>query len=494
MKKKLLPVVLTLTMLAPTVLACSSSDSGEDEGERVLRIATSADYGDEGEYFRQQFTEIFEFANPNVKIEFIPTADSRMRMGMKEGEKPQDPFVKLKEVMEGENPPDVVMFNLSEMKELVDLNLLEPLDPRIAKDKFDTADIVPAVMDGLKSASPDGKLYALSPTFSSSALVYNKAIFDNAGVEYPKDGMTWDQVFDLARRVSSGEGAKQIYGFNFYSQGYSDFMGATQIYAGPLELQTFDEKGEKLVVDSDKWEKVWSTLTLLEKDKVLPGQPDYNNPETMKLRQPSEDNPYGYHDFLSGRLAMVIMNYGELSQIDNANKTAELYKGFTPISYNAVTMPSHPEQPGVVANIGLNGIMGINAKAGNAANAWKFLKFINGEDWARAKAKTNYQMVSRKKYIKPKEGSDLNMDAFLKVKPMLNNANDSMYKMYRDKPYIFQVYDIGRQEYMEAVKGNKSVRDALKSWQTKGDVMLQQMKDNPNMNGKGGMMMAVPAG
>lgn len=491
--KKWLPAALTLTMLAPAVMACSNNNSDEKEGERVLRIATSMDYGDEGEWFRDQFTEIFEYANPNIKIEYIPTTDSRYRYGPgpKQGEKQPDPLEELKKAMQGDTPPDVVMFNLQEMAQLMEDNLLQPLDPRISKDKFDTADIVPLVMDGLKSASTDGKLYALAPTFSPSALVYNRKIFDEAGVPYPTDNMTWDQMFDLARRVSKGEGKSQVFGFNFFSQGYSDFLGATNIYAGPLGLRTFNDTGEKLTVDSENWEKVWSTLIQLEKDKILPGQPDFNNPEVMAMRQSTEDNPFGYDDFMSGRLAMAIMGYGELARIDNANKNASLYKGFTPIEYNAVTVPSHPEYPGVVANIGLNGIMGINSKAGNPEDAWKFIKFINGEDWARSKAKNNYQMVSRKKYIKAKEGSDLNLNAYLNVKPMINNPNEN-YRLFREKPYIYQVYDIGRNEYMQAVKGNKSVRDALKAWQTQGDAMLQQMKDNPNgpvngmFMGKGG--------
>lgn len=488
-KRKWLPMALTLTMLAPTIAACSSKEAKENEGERVLRIATSMDYGDEGEWFRDQFTEIFEYANPNIKIEFIPTTDGRYRYGPgpKQGEKLPDPFEKLKEAMQGDTPPDVVMFNLGEMKELVENNLLQPLDPLISKDKFDTSDIVPAVMDGLKSGSTDGKLYALAPTFSSMALVYNRKMFNDAGVPYPTDNMTWDQTFDLARRLSKGEGKDQVFGFNFYSQGYSDFMGATNIYAAPLDLRTFDDKYEKLTVDSDNWEKVWSTLIQLEKDKVIPGQPDFSNPEAMSWRQSSEDNPFGYDDFMSGRLAMAIMNYGELSRIDNANKNASHYKGYTPIEYNAVTVPSHPEHPGVVANVGMNGIMGINSKSVNATDAWKFIKFINGEDWARAKAKNNYQLVSRKKYIKPKEGSDLNLNAFLNVKPAVNNQGDN-YMIFRDKPYIWQVYDIGRNEYNQAVKGNKSIRDALKAWQTQGDAMLQQMKDNPE-GGASGVFM-----
>jgi len=483
MNKKWISAALTLTLLAPTAIACTKDNSGDEETERVLRVATSMDYGDEGEWFRQQFTEIFEFAHKNIKIEYVPIMDSSMRYGygggMKEGEKQPDPMEKLKEVMQGTNPPDVVMFNLQEMGQLISENLLQPLDPLISKDKFDTTDIVPAVIDGLKAGSTDGKLYALAPTFSSSALIYNKKIFDEAGVPYPTDNMTWDDVFDLARRVTKPDDEKPVYGFNFFTQGYSDIFGAVQTYAAPLELRVWDEKGESMTVDSDQWEQVYSTLIQLQKDKIMPGQPDYNNPKMMERYQTSDDNPFGYDDFMSGRLAMGLMHYGELSRIDNANKNAANFKNFTPIEYNAVTMPSHASQPGVVPNLSMNGIMGINTKAGNAEDAWRFLKFINGEDWARAKSKTNYQMVSRKTYIKPKEGSDLNLAAFYNIKPVLNNPMED-WKIYREKPYIYQVHDIGRNEMMQALEGKKTIRDALKAWQTQGDAMLKQMKENPD--------------
>jgi len=479
MKKKLIPVALTAAMLLPTLAACNSNKAKEPEGERTLRIATTMGFGDEGEYFRDQFTEIFEYANPNIKIEIVPTFEDKYRYGgrPKEGEKMPDPFEKLKEVMQGANPPDVVMFDLHQMSQLITDNMLAPLDPLIAKDKFDTADIVPAVIDGIKAASTDGKLYALSPMFSSSALVYNKKMFDEAGVPYPTDGMTWEQMFDLARRLTKGEGETKVHGFNFYSQAHGDLFSMSWAYTQPLQLRVWDDKGEKMMVDSDEWEKAWKTLIGLQNDKVVPSGPDMNNPEGMMMRKGGEDNPFGYNDFMSGRLAMTLMNYGELSQIDNANKNAENIKGYTKLDYDVVTMPSHPEYPGVVSNIGLNGIMGINAKAENAADAWKFIKFINGEDWARSKAKNNYQLVARKKYIKQKEG--LNVQAFYNVKPITNNPMEN-YKIYQEKPNIFRVQEFGRQEYMQAAAGKKTVREALKSWQTQGDSLLQQMKDNPN--------------
>lgn len=500
MKKKWIPVMLSLALTVPALAACSSGGSKEDTTERVLRIAVTTDYGDEGEYFRQQFTEIYEYANPNVKIEFIPTTDSTMyRYGgyaeqKKDGEKQPEPIVKMKELMQGDNPPDVVVFNLNEMKQLLDDNLLQPLDPMISKDKFDTTDIVPTVLEGLKSASTDGKLYALAPTFSSSAIVYNKKIFDDAGVPYPTDDMTWDQTFDLARRVAKTENPNRIYGFSFNSQGYPDSLGAQNMYTGPLGLTMFTEDAEKMTVDTDQWEKVWTTFTQLEKDKIIPSQMDYNDQAFMQSKQSSEENPFGGDDFLAGRLAMAIMNYGELSRIDNVNKNAANYKNFNPIEYNAVTMPSHAEKPGVVSSINLNGIMGVNTKAGNVKDAWDFIKFINGKDWARSKAKNNYQLLSRKSYIKAKEGSDLHMDAFFNVKPSLETNND-FYQIYMKFPNIYMVQNFGQQEYMQVLQGTKSVRDGLKSWQTQGDSMLQQMKENPNASPEIFMKsMAMPAG
>ena len=69
-------------------------------------------------------------------------------------------------------------------------------------------------MDGMKNAG-GGKLYALAPTFSSSALIYNKKMFQDAGVDFPKDGMTWDETFDLSKRLAKGEGESRINGFSF---------------------------------------------------------------------------------------------------------------------------------------------------------------------------------------------------------------------------------------------------------------------------------------
>jgi multiple sugar transport system substrate-binding protein len=487
MKRNFVAATLSLSMVVPLAVACTNTNAPENETERVLRIATSFGYGADDEYFRQQFTEVYEFANPNVKIEIIPTMDDRYRYGnMQPGEEMPDPLEKLKEVMQGDNPPDVVMVGYEQLPELINENLLTQLDPLITKDKFDTTDIVPAVIDGIKGAG-GGKLFALAPTFSSSALIYNKKMFTDAGVNFPTDDMTWDQMFDLAKRVASGEGENRKNGFSFSTQSQMDLFYGMQQYTAPLQLRMYDEAGEKMTVDSDQWEKVWTKMVQIQKDGSVPPPFDPNQPMDRKM---DHNNPFAYDDFMSNRLAMAVINYGQITQLVNANKNAASYQGYTPIEWDVVTVPSHPEAPKVGGSIYMNGIMGINTKAQNPTDAWKFIQFINGEDWARLKSHSSYNLVARKSYLKPKDGLDYHMEAFYNIIPA--PVQDD-YRIYRSKPNIYQVQEIGRQKFQQAVKGEIGIRDALKQWQTEGDAMLQQMKDNPN----GGMMPmpnAIPMG
>jgi multiple sugar transport system substrate-binding protein len=475
LNRKIFTMSLTLVMVAPLAVACSKGEKVDDKKERVLKIATTMGFGSDDEYFRQQFTEIFEFANPNIKIEMIPTMDEKYRFGGPQpGEKMPDPLEKLKEVMQGDNPPDLVMLGYEQLPDVIESNLLTQLDPQITKDKFDTAGIVPAVIDGIKNVG-GGKLYALAPTFSSSALIYNKKMFTDAGADFPKDGMTWDEVFDLAKRVAKGEGENKVSGFSFSTQSQGgDLFYSMQNYTAPLQLKVFDDAGEKMTVDTDQWEKIWTKMAELQKQNVFP---DLFDPQKQMNKQMDQQNPFAYDDFMSSRLAMGIINYGQIQQLTNANKNAANFKGYKPIDWDVVTMPSHPEAKGVGGSIYMNGIMGINAKAQNPDDAWKFIKFINGDDWAKLKSHSSYNLVARSKYLKPKDGQEFHMEAFYNVTPA---PIENYSKIYREKPHIYQVNDIGRQQFDLVLKGKKTAREALKEWQTQGDAMLKQMKDNPN--------------
>lgn len=476
--KKSIVVTMALTLVIPLLAACNSGNDAKDTEKRVLRIATMNSYGGDDQYLRQQFTEIYEFAHPNIEIEIVAAIEQNNYNyeEPKAGEKQPDPVEKMKELLTGPNPPDVVMTDFNVLPQLVEQNLLTQLDPMITEDKFDTTDIVPAVIEGLKKLG-DGKLYALAPTFSSSALYYNKVIFEQAGVPFPTDKMTWDDIFNLARRVTSGDGDKRKYGFSFSTYQGSDPFWDMNLYTQPLQLSMFDDKGEKMTVDTDAWENVWKTISGLNTEKILPQPMD---PNQVRPQGKVKYNPFEQELFLSGNVAMTLSDYGYVNRIIDANKNAQKVEGFVPVDWDVVTLPIHPSAPDVGGNIWMNGVMGINAKAQNVDDAWDYIKFINGEDWARLKSRSMYEMVSRKKYIQPKEGLTYNIGAFYQLTPAPQPTNTNLYQTM---PNIYQVQEIGRTKFQEVLKGTKKVRDALKEWNTEGNAMLQDMKKNPNGTG-----------
>ncbi len=61
----------------------------------------------------------------------------------------------------------------------------------------------------------DGKYYGLPYRTNDWVFFYNKKIFDDAGVDYPSNNMTWQQARELAKEVTSGEGVNKIYGLGF---------------------------------------------------------------------------------------------------------------------------------------------------------------------------------------------------------------------------------------------------------------------------------------
>lgn len=475
---RLIAVSIIMIMLVPLLVACGSKDAEDGDQERVLKIATSMGYGPDDDYLRQQFTDLFEFTHPNITIEFISTYDESQRyqgmggkmMSADTADQPKQPLEILKEEMNGTNPPDVVIMDFEHLADLIRENLLTNLDPLMQKDKMNVEEFVPAVVEGLKGQSEDGRLYALAPMFTASAMIYNKKLFTDAGLAFPTDDMTWDAAFQTAREISKGEGKDRIYGLTFNSYRYSDPFYDLSVYTAPLELQMYDDKGEKMSVDTEEWRKAWQTFYDLKKEKVFPEQPNYEEP------QPEQQSPFEYHSLLSGKVAMSVINYYDISEVINANRNSAKIENFEPIDWDVVSVPTHPEAPGVGGQVWLNGIMGVSATAQNPEDAWEFISFIMSEDWAKLKSKSVSQFVTWKKYNQTRDGLEYNLDAFFKNTPVKNNMYNNT--LYIEKPDIWQVQNIGQMKFNEVITDVKTVSEALKEWQTEGDAILKKLMEN----------------
>jgi ABC-type sugar transport system, periplasmic component len=471
-------VGMTLTMLVPILAACSGGNDDDPNNRRTLRIGTMYGSSQDESYFRQQYTDMFELTHTNIDIEIVPAIDYTETQfdEPKENQKQPDPIEKVKEIMTGENPVDVMILDSGVLGSLVRDNLLMPLDAKMKEDKIDPNDYVPAVIEGIKDQG-DGQLYALAPTYTPSALFYNKKIFSKLNVSPPAANITWDQLFTLARQLKSGEGKNATFGFAFnqwgYSDGYSDMMN----YASPLQLKLYDANAEKMTVNTPQWENVWTTISQLYKDHILPTTEDLQvDPATIDNNR---YNPFQQQTFFNGKVAMVIANYNFINEIDTYNKNYQKFEGMEQLDWDVVQVPTFAEAPGVSSYIYMNSMAGINAKAPNPDDAWEFVKFMNGKEWGKLRSRSSYEMPALKEFIKVKDGMSYNIDAFTTTKPLPTQINYAEQQLLTERPNLYMIQQLAQIEFNKVMQNQMTVKEALAEFETKGNDLLQKIKLNP---------------
>ncbi|MDF2726107.1 MAG: extracellular solute-binding protein family 1 [Paenibacillus sp.] len=129
---------------------------------------------------------------------------------------------------------------------IIDNGLQDDLTDLIKKYNYDLNKLEPAVLDLIKLIG-DGKIYGFPNGVATVALFYNKTLFNKFGVSYPTSGMTWDQVFELAKRLTRNEGGVQYQGFVDYT---SYIANANQMSQGYV-----DPKTGKATLNNDNWRK-----------------------------------------------------------------------------------------------------------------------------------------------------------------------------------------------------------------------------------------------
>ncbi|AZK45421.1 extracellular solute-binding protein [Paenibacillus lentus] len=140
--------------------------------------------------FENRYSSLLSIEYPKLNYNVIPTSDLiTERISVQE--------------WTAENAVDLIYLPPAYLRSLANNGLLQELDLYIQKTSFSLDAFVPSAVELMKQYG-DGKLYGLAPTFYSRALVYNSRLFDQYGVPYPKDQMTWEEIIDLAHQFPKG--------------------------------------------------------------------------------------------------------------------------------------------------------------------------------------------------------------------------------------------------------------------------------------------------
>lgn len=233
--KLILPIAALI--LAAGVSACSSGGEGTGDNtkgaapapaEEKLELVELTIYG--GRYVsEEQFMETYgkhlqkKYPHMSFKVYGNMTASNIVTTGMPIDIFFSDPVA---------YPRDLAQFGLA-----YDMSAL------INEFKFDVSRLHQGPIQVMKDTFNMG-ITGLPLSMRNVVLHYNKDLFNKFGVTPPRDGMTWDEVYELARKMTRQENGVKYRGIDF---------SAHIIDYNQLSLGTVDPKTERASVNTDPW-------------------------------------------------------------------------------------------------------------------------------------------------------------------------------------------------------------------------------------------------
>jgi sorbitol/mannitol transport system substrate-binding protein len=218
----------------------------------------------------QELSTAFEAENPDIKLEWLfldeGTLRSRLTTDISTGGGSFDLFT----IGAYETP----LWAANGWIESVDK--LNAANPDVAPD-YDFADLLPAIKDGL---SYNGELFAVPFYAESSFTMYNKKLFDAAGLTMPEQP-TWDQIKEFACKLNDPENG--VYGIVLRGKpGWGDNMAPITTVVNTFGGQWFDKEGHP-TINTPEWKAAITFYADLVQRCGPPGVTGNSFPEALQL-------------------------------------------------------------------------------------------------------------------------------------------------------------------------------------------------------------------
>jgi multiple sugar transport system substrate-binding protein len=285
----------------------------------------------------------YQKTHPNVEVEWINITGG--------GLYGRD---KLQTMLAGGDAPDMMMLNTGQFEGLASRGVLRAVDDLVEQDKLDLGVYWPQGIDGVKYG---GKMYGLPRDLSDVILYYNKDLFDAAGVAYPNDNWTWNDMRDAAKKLTldkGGTGKTNQWGFGVgnYTWTWTGF-----VWGNGGEVLSPDRKS-CLLDQPQSTEAMRYYFGLLSDDKVSPP------PGAL----PEQASVLDY--FTTQSIAMGL--YGPWFRPTLVNAANQFHWD--------VAQPPKSPTTGQRGSVVYTDEWGIYSGSKIARETWDFMKFLTGKD------------------------------------------------------------------------------------------------------------------
>lgn len=201
----------------------------------------------------------FQKANPTITVEFENIG------------KAADYYTKLTTLAAAGEMPDVTYLAPHYVAIYASKGAIAPIDSLLKSAKIDTAVFYQNVLNFYKR---DGKVFGIPIDAAACCIFYNKKMFDEAGVPYPKKGWTWDDLRAMGQKFVKdldGDGKPDQFAIHLRSEYYPIYLKAetdhTQFndYFAPTEYRMTEPASVKALQD-------WIDMWLVQKISPDPAQ------------------------------------------------------------------------------------------------------------------------------------------------------------------------------------------------------------------------------
>lgn len=134
---------------------------------------------------------------------------------------------------------------------LIQFGLQDDISDLIQKYKFDLNRLEPNAIE-VQRKFANGGIYGIPFSVSTPILFYNKQIFDLFGQPYPKDGMTWDDMYSLVKTLSRKQDGIQYRGLA------SSLLHVFRFNQSSAPL--VDPKTNKSLITADKYKREFGNM------------------------------------------------------------------------------------------------------------------------------------------------------------------------------------------------------------------------------------------
>ncbi|WP_064693102.1 ABC transporter substrate-binding protein [Rhizobium aegyptiacum] len=305
-------------------------------------------------------------------------------------------------------------------------SLLEPLNDRIAADKFDVGAFTPSIIGGM---SVDKQLYGLPYDVGPWVVYYNQDALKAAGIPLPKPGWTLAEFTDAAKKLTK-DGK---YGFGITPQNYS-------VLASAWGDKYVNDAGELDLTNPGAIAAADRVIGFAAKDKIAPLVPSSADVGTFIQGR-----------FNSGNVAMYVD--GPWSIIGMKDK-AEFKIGLT-------TLPraDAKELAAVTAGSGF----GISTTSKNKDAAWKAIQVLTSPEALQYLAEQGRALPAR----------TASQSSWYKVaaKDITNGGEALDYSLAHSVPYVITnnwaaVENLFNQYFPPAFGGSADAKQTMESIQS----------------------------